>query len=58
MSDPLILLTLALPYLIGWWLGIKAALNLNNYRTNVQGIIYKNALFRLVVGILIYLLRS
>jgi hypothetical protein len=53
MSDPLILLTLALPYLIGWWLGIKAALNLNNYRTNVQGIIYKNALFRLVVGILV-----
>jgi hypothetical protein len=51
LPDWLIVSTLALPYLIGWGLGIKAAMNIVAYRRYVKGIIYKAALNRFVLGI-------
>lgn len=56
MSDVLIFLTLCLPYLIGWALAIKTLLNLDQYRRQVKGLIYKKSLFRLEVGILIVII--
>lgn len=56
MSDPLILLTLALPYLLSWGMGILAVVNLDNYRQSVKGVIYKQALRRLVNGTTIVIL--
>jgi hypothetical protein len=53
MSDLLILLTLILPYLISWWLGIKACLNIWSYQRDVKGLIYRQSLMRLVVGVLV-----
>lgn len=51
LSDPLIILTLALPYLLGWALGIKSTMNIAAYQKKVKGLIYKSALKRLVVGL-------
>lgn len=51
LPDSLIFLTLALPYLIGWALGIKSALNIAFYYKKVKGIIYRSALKRFVGGI-------
>ncbi len=51
MSPALVFLTIGLPYLIGWGLGIMTAVNLVRYRAYVKGIIYKAMLLRLVVGI-------
>jgi hypothetical protein len=53
LSDPLILLTLALPYLVGWGLALKSALNLYAYLKQVKGIIYKSAFFRFLTGMLV-----
>jgi hypothetical protein len=53
LPDGLILFTLALPYLVGWALGLKAALNINAYRRDVKGQIYIKALNRVVIGILL-----
>jgi hypothetical protein len=52
LPDWLILLTLALPYLIGWGLGIAAALNIGSYQRHVKGVIYQSALYRVIVGTL------
>jgi hypothetical protein len=51
ISTPLILATIALPYIIGWALALRAVVNLNQYRKQVKGVIYKRSLFRLEVGI-------
>ena len=53
IPDYLIALTLMLPYLVGWTLGLKAALNIANYKSQVKGILYRSAMHRFVVGILI-----
>jgi hypothetical protein len=53
LTDGLIFFTLLIPYLAGWALGIKSALNINAYKRDVKGAIYKNALFRLVIGFLL-----
>jgi hypothetical protein len=53
MSDVLIALTICLPYLIGWALAIKAMLNLDQYRRQVKGLIYKRSLLRLEAGLLV-----
>jgi MFS family permease len=52
LPDYLILLTLIAPYLAGWALGLKAALNIAAYRKRVNGVIYRAALSRLVVGVM------
>ena len=53
MSDPLILFTLALPYLFGWGLALKATLNLYAYLKQVRGVIYRSAFVRLLSGVLV-----
>jgi hypothetical protein len=53
LPDGLILSTLAVPYLVGWALGIKAALNIWAYMHEIKGTIYKKALRRVVAGILL-----
>lgn len=53
MSDVLIFLTVCLPYLIGWALAIKAMMNLDQYRRQVKGSIYRQSLARLEAGLLI-----
>jgi hypothetical protein len=53
LPDGMILFTLVIPYLVGWALGIKAALNIWSYMKDVKGVIYKKALRRVVIGILL-----
>lgn len=53
LSDNLILLTLALPHLIAWGMGMKAAVNIWKYQQQVKGVIYRFALFRLALGTLL-----
>jgi hypothetical protein len=52
LPTPLILLTLALPYVIGWGLGIKAALNIVYSQRIIKGSIYRSAMFRFAMGII------
>ncbi len=52
MSSTLVALTIALPYILGWFLGIKAAFNIIEYRRAVKGVVYKSMLLKLVIGIL------
>ena len=51
LSDRLILLTVVLPRLISWYIGLQAAYNLYIYRLRAAGKIYREALSGLVVGI-------
>jgi hypothetical protein len=53
LSDPLIVLTIFLPYLLVWFFGFKAAYNVYQYRKFVPGSIYKKALGLLSSGILV-----
>jgi hypothetical protein len=53
LPDWLIVISLVIPYLVAWGLGIKAALNVAAYRQEVKGTIYKNALKWLVAGVLL-----
>ena len=46
-----LLFTLVLPYLIAWFVGILAAINIYRYSQNVSGILYRRALRSLVWGI-------
>jgi hypothetical protein len=55
-SDPMVILTFGLPYLIGWGLGLMAAVNINFYQRHIKGTIYRKALSRLVLGILTVIL--
>jgi hypothetical protein len=52
----MIILTLGVPYLVGWALAIKAMFNLNQYRKCVKGAIYRRSLLRLEIGTLIVIL--
>lgn len=56
MSDIMIILTLGIPYMVGWALAIKAMFNLNQYRKSVKGAIYRRSLLRLEIGTLIVIL--
>jgi hypothetical protein len=51
LPDPLILITLILPYLASWTLGIKAAFNILEYQKKVKGVIYRKGLSRLAAGL-------
>ena len=48
----LLLFTLILPYLISWFLGILACVNISRYAKRVKGILYRRALVNLVRGII------
>jgi len=51
LPDYLIILSLALPYLAAWALGIKAAMNLGLYSKKVKGILYRIGFKRITLGI-------
>jgi hypothetical protein len=52
LSDVLIVLTVVFPALLAWVFGIFAAVNLEFYAKEVQGIIYKRSAALLVSGVL------
>ncbi len=44
VSDVWIFITIVLPYVVIWWLGIKSVVNIAVFRCRVQGIIYRRLL--------------
>jgi len=58
LPDEMIVLTLMVPYVTMWALGLFAAFRLLNYRNSVQGLIYRSALSWLTGGILFIILLS
>lgn len=51
LPEWLVLLTLVIPYLITWYMGVMAVKNLAIYQINVKGILYRQALSKLTKGI-------
>jgi hypothetical protein len=51
LPDWLIILTIILPYLYVWYIGLQAALDIHFYKNKVKGFIYKPFLGSLAVGI-------
>lgn len=58
MPDWLILLTIAIPYLIFWYLGFLASYSIYNYQKNVKGAIYKGSLSYVAGGIAMVVVSS
>ena len=58
LPDVLILLTVLLPYLIAWLLGIMATIQLIYYRQHVKGVIYRDSLKLLAAGISVVIIAS
>lgn len=58
LPDSLILLTVAIPYLLAWFLGITALRNIIQYQSQTPGIIYKKILKKLVTGMTIVISLS
>lgn len=54
----LLVLTVAVPYLFGWYLGIRGAYNIYLFRRNTKGSIYRSALSNLSGGIAVVVLAS
>jgi hypothetical protein len=46
-----VVLTIGLPYLLSWALGMIACVNIATYHKDVKGVIYKKMLYRLSIGI-------
>lgn len=53
LPDYLILVTVAVPYLVSWFLGITALRNIIQYQSETPGIIYKKIFKKLVTGMTI-----
>jgi hypothetical protein len=58
LSDPAILLTIIIPYVLAWYIGLKSALYINYYREKVSGVLYKQFLKFLALGITFVVLAS
>jgi len=56
LPDWLIILTIVVPYVFAWCLGIRAALQLRAFRRGVKGVVYKRAINSLAVGIAVVIL--
>ncbi len=54
----LMVLTVTVPYLYAWFMGILAAFEIILFRRNVKGVIYKRPLGLLVAGLLLVILSS
>jgi hypothetical protein len=48
---PILLITQILPYLVSWFMGLLAGLNIAKYSLNVHGILYRKAFRNVVIGI-------
>lgn len=58
LPEWMIILTLSIPYIFVWCVGIRAALQLRLYRDGVKGVIYKRAFDHLSKGIGVVVLIS
>jgi hypothetical protein len=58
LPDWLIIAAVVVPYLVAWLLGIVAVVNLGDYKHNVKGIIYKEVLAKLSMGIAVVVLAA
>lgn len=58
LPEWLIVLTIIVPYVFVWCLGIRAAAHLFAYQVGVKGVIYKRAIKNLAVGIAVIILIS
>lgn len=58
LSDPMILITVVMPYLVVWALGISTIQNIRQFSLHVKGRIYKSALKRLTNGLVAVILLS
>lgn len=58
LPDPLIILTIVLPTLYTWYAGIEAAVHIQTYKNQVQGILYKDALKYMSWGLIAVILSS
>lgn len=58
LKDSLLILTLVLPSLFTWKIGLIALMQLRRYYEKVTGILYKRALFSLVLGFFNVILAS
>ena len=52
------LFTQGLPYLLAWFIGLLAVINIFNFATRVKGIFYRKPLRQLATGLVIVLLNS
>jgi hypothetical protein len=51
LSDPLIVVTIMVPVILAWVLGVLSVVNIYSYMKNVPGLIYKQSLKYLAFGI-------
>jgi hypothetical protein len=58
LPDLLLVCSIAIPYLVFWYLGLNAAYQINSYRANIRGFLYKSALRYLAVGITVVIASS
>lgn len=58
LPDWLLVLTISVPYMFFWYLGIRGAYNIFLYRRNVKGTLYRSALSYLAAGIAVVVLGS
>jgi hypothetical protein len=54
----LLVLTIAVPYIFFWYMGIRGAYNIFLYRRNIKGKIYRSSLNFLAAGISVVILAS
>jgi hypothetical protein len=54
----LMLLTVIIPYLYAWFVGLLAAYEITTYTKQVRGVLYKQALHLLVIGLLAVIIGS
>jgi len=58
LPNYLIVITIVIPYIISWFLGIKAAFMLNYYKNKTKGIIYKRSLSYLSRGVILVVISE
>ncbi|MDB5186395.1 MAG: hypothetical protein JWL85_918 [Candidatus Saccharibacteria bacterium] len=51
LSDPLLILTIIIPYVALWYFGFSAAYHIFEYQKRVQGVLYKQAIKWLALGL-------
>lgn len=54
----LVLLTISIPYLYAWFVAMLASYEISLFRRHVSGLLYKNALRYLAVGLIVVVLSS
>jgi hypothetical protein len=58
LPDWLLVLTISVPYMFFWYLGIRGAYNIFLYRRNIKGSLYKSSMSYLAAGIAVVVLGS